>query len=254
MKLRQNGRSVSVAVIIAVGDDADGRREVLGRDIGPPEAETFWTAVPRRLDRLGLRGVKRVVSDAHEGIETSVAKILTASWQRGRVHFTRNVLARTGESGRRVVSAFVATGCARDDAAAASKPWRASADRIRPRLPRPATLVGAGAASPHAPDLAVLYWRKLEALREAVADEEKRTEALGILRSLIEAVCIHPTEVGYEIELVGGIASMVDVAICASNKKAAPGRAALDAEERRSVKLVAGAHNYRCQHAVEVPI
>ena len=71
VKVRQNGRIVSVAVIIAVGVNSDGRREVLGMDIGPSEAETFWTAFLRKLARRGLRGVKLVISDAHEGIKAA---------------------------------------------------------------------------------------------------------------------------------------------------------------------------------------
>lgn len=90
VKVRQNGRIISVAVIVAVGVNSDGRREVLGMDIGPSEAETFWTAFLRKLARRGLRGVKLVVSDVHEGIKATVAKVLNASWQRCRVHFMRN--------------------------------------------------------------------------------------------------------------------------------------------------------------------
>ena len=86
LKVRQNGRIISVAVIVAVGVNTDGRREVLGMDIGPSEAETFWTAFLRKLARRGLRGVKLVISDAHEGIKASVSKVLTATWQRCRVH------------------------------------------------------------------------------------------------------------------------------------------------------------------------
>jgi putative transposase len=92
VKVRQNGRIVSVAVIVAVGVNSDGRREVLRIGIGPSEAETFWTAFLRQLARRGLRGVKLVVSDAHEGIKPTVAKVLDASWQRCRVHFMRNAL------------------------------------------------------------------------------------------------------------------------------------------------------------------
>jgi transposase-like protein len=106
MKVRQNGRIVSVAVIVAVGVNSDGRREVLGMDIGPSEAETFWTAFLRKLARRGLRGVKLVISDAHEGIKAAIAKVLNATWQRCRVHFMRNALAHAGKSGRRDVSAF----------------------------------------------------------------------------------------------------------------------------------------------------
>ena len=84
VKVRRNHRIVSVAVIVAVGVNADGRREVLGMDIGPSEAETFWTEFLRKLRRRGLRGVKLVVSDAHEGIKAAVAKLMNATWQRCR--------------------------------------------------------------------------------------------------------------------------------------------------------------------------
>jgi len=134
VKVRQNGRIVSVAVIIAVGVNSDGRREVLGLDIGPSEAETFWTAFLRKLARRGLRGVKLVVSDAH--IKATVRRVLNATWQRCRVHFIRNALAHAGKSGRRVVSAFIATAFAQDDAEAARAQWRKVADQLRPKLPK----------------------------------------------------------------------------------------------------------------------
>ena len=83
---------------------SNGRREVLGMVIGPSEAETFWTGFLRKLARRGLRSVTLVISDAHEGIKAAVSKVLTASWQRCRVPFLRNVLAHAGRQGRRVVS------------------------------------------------------------------------------------------------------------------------------------------------------
>ena len=141
VKVRQNGRIVSVAVIVAVGVNSDGRREVLGMDIGPSEAEPFWTAFLRKLARRGLRGVKLVISDAHEGIKAAVSKLLCATWQRCRVHFMRNALAHAGKSGRRVVSAFIATAFAQETAETASQQWRAVADQIRPKLPKLATLM-----------------------------------------------------------------------------------------------------------------
>jgi transposase-like protein len=125
VKARKNGRIVSVAVIIAVGVNSDGRREVLGMAIGASEAETFWTDFLRSLARRGLRGVKLVISDAHEGLKASVSRILAATWQRCRVHFMRNALAHAGKSGRRVVSAFIGTAFAQDDAEAAKSQWRA---------------------------------------------------------------------------------------------------------------------------------
>jgi len=141
VKVRQNGRIVSVAVIVAVGANADGRREVLGMDIGPSEAEPFWTAFLRKLARRGLRGVKLVISDAHEGLKAAISKILTATWQRCRVHFMRNALAHAGKSGRRVVSAFVATAFAQNDATSARQQWRRVADQLRPKVPKLATLM-----------------------------------------------------------------------------------------------------------------
>jgi putative transposase len=92
VKVRQSGRVVSVAIIVAVGANSDGRREVLGIDIGPSEAETFWTAFLRKLGRRGLRGVKLVISDAHEGIKAAVTKVLCATWQRCRVGSLKNPL------------------------------------------------------------------------------------------------------------------------------------------------------------------
>lgn len=92
LKVRRGGRIVSVAAIIAVGVNNDGRREVLGMEIGTSEAEPIWTAFLRKLTRRGLRGVKLVISDAHEGIKAAVSKVLSATWQRCRVHFMRNVL------------------------------------------------------------------------------------------------------------------------------------------------------------------
>ena len=141
VKVRQAGRIVSVAVIVAVGVNSDGRREILGLYIGPSEAETFWTAFLRKLARRGLRGVKLVVSDAHEGIKAAVAKVLNATWQRCRVHFMRNVLAHAGKSGRRVVSAFIATAFAQEDAEAARIQWRRVADQLRPKLPKLASFL-----------------------------------------------------------------------------------------------------------------
>jgi putative transposase len=141
LKVRRGGRIVSVAVIIAVGVNSDGRREVLGMEVGTSEAEPIWTEFLRRLTRRGLRGVKLVVSDAHEGIKAAVSKVLNATWQRCRVHFTRNVLAHAGKSGRRVVAAFIATAFAQETAEAASVQWRAVADQIRPKVPKLAAIM-----------------------------------------------------------------------------------------------------------------
>jgi putative transposase len=141
VKVRQAGRIISVAVIVAVGVNSDGRREVLGMDIGASEAAPFWTDFLRKLTRRGLRGVKLVISDSHEGIKAAVSRVLNATWQRCRVHFMRNALAHASRQGRRVASAFIATAFAQDDAEAARVQWRKVADQLRPKVPKLARLM-----------------------------------------------------------------------------------------------------------------
>lgn len=143
VKTRQEGRVVSVAVIIAVGVNTDGRREVLGMDIGASEAEPFWKAFLRSLAHRGLRGVKLVISDNHGGIKAAVSKVLSCAWQRCRVHFMRNALAYAGKRGKRVVAAFIATAFAQDTPAAAREQWRKVADQLRPSVPKLAELMDA---------------------------------------------------------------------------------------------------------------
>ena len=141
VKVRQAGHVVSVAGIVAVGSTDDGRREVLGMAVGSSEAEVFWTEFLRSLARRGLRGVKLVISDSHEGIKAAVAKVFCATWQRCRVHFMRNLLAHSGKSGRRVVSAFVATAFAQETPETARLQWRQVADQLRPKVPKLAALM-----------------------------------------------------------------------------------------------------------------
>ena len=198
VKVRQAGRIVSVAVIVAVGVNADGRREVLGMDIGPSEAETFWTGLLRKLARRGLRGVKLVVSDAHEGIKAAVSKVLTATWQRCRVHFMRNALAHAGRSGRRVVSAFIATAFAQDDAEAAKIQWRRVADQLRPKVPKLAALMDEAETD-------VLAYMTFPAAHRTKLHSTNPLERLnGEIKRRTEVVGIFPNEDAI-IRLVGAI-------------------------------------------------
>jgi transposase-like protein len=198
VKVRQNGRIVSVAVIVAVGVNGDGRREILGLDIGPSEAETFWTGFLRQLARRGLRGVKLVISDAHEGIKAAVAKALNATWQRCRVHFMRNVLAHAGRQGRRVVSAFIATAFAQDDATAARAQWRKVADQLRPKLPKLAAFLDEAEAD-------VLAYMTFPAPHRAKLHSTNPIERLnGEIKRRTDVVGIFPNENAI-VRLVGAI-------------------------------------------------
>ncbi|TXT42403.1 MAG: transposase mutator type [Methylocystaceae bacterium] len=181
-----------------MGVNDDGRREVLGMDIGPSEAETFWTEFLRKLRRRGLRGVKLVVSDAHEGLKAAVAKVLQSTWQRCRVHFMRNALAHAGKSERRVVSAFIATAFAQDDAEAAKGQWRKVADQLRPKLPKLANLMDDAETD-------VLAYMSFPAAHRAKLHSTNPIERLnGEIKRRTEVVGIFPNEAAI-IRLVGAI-------------------------------------------------
>jgi putative transposase len=110
LKARVDGRVVSRAVVIATAVTADGGREVLGLDVGDSEDGAFWTAFLRSLKARGLAGVRLVVSDAHTGLKQAVAAVMAgASWQRCRVHFLRNVLARVPKGSAEMVAAAIRT-------------------------------------------------------------------------------------------------------------------------------------------------
>lgn len=117
VKVREAGRIVSAAVIIAVSVNTNGGWEILGMRVGPPEAEPFWTDFLRSLMRRGLRRLKPVISDAHEGLKAAVAKVLHATWQRCRVHFMRNAMPHVGKGQRGTVAALLRTVFAQDNRA-----------------------------------------------------------------------------------------------------------------------------------------
>jgi transposase-like protein len=184
VKVRQEGRIVSVAAIVATGVNSDGRREVLGLEIGASEAEPFWTAFLRKLARRGLKGVKLVISDAHEGIRAAVGKVLSTTWQRCRVHFMRNVLAHAGRQGRRVVSAFIATAFAQNTPEAARAQWRLVADQLRPKVPKLAQLMDEAEADVLAfMDFPIQHRTRLHStnpLERVMGEIKRRTEVVGI--------------------------------------------------------------------------
>ena len=143
VKARRDHRIVSVAVIVAVAVNTDGRREVLGMATGNSEAEHFWTEFLRSLARRGLRGVKLVISDAHEGLKAAASRVLGATAQRCKVHFQRDAMAYAGRTQRRIVAAWIGTAFAEADREAAHRQWRAVADQLRPRVPKLAELMDA---------------------------------------------------------------------------------------------------------------
>lgn len=141
LKQREGGRVVSVAAIIAVAANTEGRREIVGMHIGPSEAEPFWSHFLKGLLRRGLRGVKLVVSDAHEGLKAAIAKTFGATWQRCRVHWMRNALARVPKAQHAMIAAALRQAFHQTEAASASQTWRHVADQLRGRWPKLASLM-----------------------------------------------------------------------------------------------------------------
>lgn len=141
LKERQGGRIVSTAVIVAVGVNTDGRREVLGVATGPSEAEVFWKGFLRSLADRGLRGVKLVIADDHKGLRAAASKVFSATHQRCRVHWFRNVLAHVGPKQRPAVTAMLKTIFVQETQEAARRQWRDVADALREKFEKLAELM-----------------------------------------------------------------------------------------------------------------
>ncbi len=206
VKARRDGHIVSVAVIIAVGANTDGRREVLGMTVGNSEAEPFWTDFLRTLARRGLRGVKLVISDAHEGLKATITKVLGATWQRCRTHFMRNTsralrvdaMVHAGRTQQRIVSAWIGTAFAEADAPRATAQWRQVADQLRSRVPRLAALMDDAEAD-------VLAFMSFPVPHRAKIHSNNPLERLnGEIKRRTDVVGIFPNEAAV-VRLVGAL-------------------------------------------------
>jgi putative transposase len=137
LKQRQGGRIVSVAAIIAVAATTDGRREIIGLSVGDSEAMVFWMEFLRSLVKRGLKGVKLVISDAHEGLKAAIQKTLSGStWQRCRVHTTRSLLARVPKAQQSRLAALLREAFTAPNAEKAHAAWRAVANAARETHPK----------------------------------------------------------------------------------------------------------------------
>ena len=142
LKVREHGRVLSMAMVVAVGVRCTGEREVLGLDLGPSEDGAFWLSFLRSLVARGLGGVQLVVSDAHEGLKSALAAVLSgATWQRCRVHFMRNALALVPKGTQPMVAAAIRTIFAQPDQETARAQLRRVADSLQPKFPKVADLL-----------------------------------------------------------------------------------------------------------------
>ena len=185
LKVRENGRVLSQALVIAIGVKTSGERAVLGFDLGASEDGAFWTQFLRGLVARGLSGVQLVISDAHEGLKAAIAAVLQgASWQRCRVHFIRNALALVPKGAAQTVAALIRTVFAQPDAAGAREQWRKVADGFRKQYARLAALLDEAEADV----LAYLafpaeHWRQIwsnNPLERLNREVKRRTDVVGI--------------------------------------------------------------------------
>ena len=185
VKAHDGARVVSKAIVVATGVAADGNREVLGLAVGDSEDKAFWTSFLRSLRARGLGGVRLVISDAHEGLRQSIEKVmLGAAWQRCRVHFLRNVLAKVPKGSAEMVAAAVRTIFAQPDAGAVADQLEVIAEKLGRQFPaveamlRDATVdITSFAAFPTA------HWRKIwstNPLERVNKEIKRRTNVVGI--------------------------------------------------------------------------
>lgn len=185
IKVRVDGRVVSMAVVLATGVTVAGQREVLGLDIGSSEDGAFWTAFLRRLVGRGLHGVQLVISDAHPGLKGAIATVLQGTtWQRCRVHFLRNVLGLVPKASMEMVAATIRTVFAQPDAASAREQWRKVADTLRARFPRAAELLDEAEADVLAyAAFPAEHWRKIwsnNPIERLNKEIKRRSDVVGI--------------------------------------------------------------------------
>ena len=185
VKAHEGASVVSKAIVIATGVTASGDREVLGLAVGDSEDGAFWTAFLRSLRARGLGGVRLVISDAHEGLKGAIGAVfLGSAWQRCRVHFLRNVLARIPKGSADMVLAAIRTIWAQPDAVAVRDQLDEIAQKLEPRFPVVAAMlvsakeeVTAFAAFP------VSHWKKIwstNPLERVNKEIKRRTDVVGI--------------------------------------------------------------------------
>jgi transposase-like protein len=185
VKAHEGASVVSKAIVIATGVTQHGEREVLGLAVGDSEDGAFWAAFLRSLRSRGLAGVRLVVSDAHEGLKGAIAAILLGSaWQRCRVHFLRNVLARIPKGSAEMVLAAIRTVFAQPDAASAREQLDEIVEKLTPRFPVAAQMLSAAREDLLAyTAFPVAHWRKIwstNPLERVNKEIKRRTDVVGI--------------------------------------------------------------------------
>ncbi len=190
VKAHDGARVVSKAIIVATGVSTDGNREVLGLAVGDSEDKAFWTAFLRSLRARGLAGVRLVISDAHEGLRSSIERVmLGAAWQRCRVHFMRNVLARVPRGSQEMVAAAIRTVFAQPGATAVADQLDSIATKLGRQFPAVETMLREAMLREAATDVCAFaafptaHWKKVwstNPLERVNKEIKRRTNVVGI--------------------------------------------------------------------------
>jgi len=198
LKQREGGQIRTVAVIVAVAVTTDGKREIVGLHIGPSEAETFWSTFLKSLVRRGLRGVKLVISDAHEGLKAATRRVLGSTWQRCRVHWMRNAQAYVTKGQQNMVSAALRQAFIQADHQSASQTMRHVADQLRGKWPKLGTFIDESEAD-------VLAYMNFPVQHRVKLHSTNPIERLNKeIKRRADVVGIFPTE-GSIIRLIGAV-------------------------------------------------
>jgi transposase-like protein len=184
-KVREGGRVVNVAVVVATAVNGQGQREVLGLDCGASEDGAFWLSFLRSLAARGLSGVQLVISDAHQGLKDAIAAVFAgAAWQRCRTHFARNLLTRVPKSAQPFVATLVRSIFDQSSAEDVRAQHARAVEQLTPRFPDAARMLAdaaeevlAFAAFPQQ------HWRKIRSnnpQERLNLEIRRRTNVVGI--------------------------------------------------------------------------
>ena len=184
VKVRDHGRVVSKALVVAYAVHVTGIREVIGLDVGEVESGSFWVEFLRGLKRRGLSGVRLAITDQHEGLKHAVARVLGCAWQRCTVHFTRDMVMHCRRDQRGLVAAALREIFQAEDGTAATRRVSSVLERLRPVTPKVCELLEAAEF-----DLTAFYscprehWTKIRStnpLERVNKEIGRRSDVVGI--------------------------------------------------------------------------
>ena len=195
----EDGRIVNVSVVVATAVNGEGKREIIGMDVGTSEDGAFWLAFLRSLSARGLSGVELVVSDAHQGLRGAIAAVFGgASWQRCRTHFMTNLLTRVPRRVQPWMATMVRTIYQQPSPDEVHAQLDRVTDQLGDRFPQVASLLDeAGPDILAFSSFPVAHWKKIwsnNPLERLTKEIRRRTDVVGIfpnrpaVRRLVGAV------------------------------------------------------------------